>query len=47
LSRGVTIGVADIEGTHEKLKGPGLVFRTPPTKMGPVTSRCSRTPAGT
>lgn len=47
MSRGVAIGVAGIEGTHEKLTGPGLVFRTPPTKMGPVTSRSSRTPAGT
>jgi hypothetical protein len=41
----MTIGVADIEGTHEKLTGPGLVFRTPPTKRGPVTRRFARTSA--
>ena len=30
-------GVADIEATYQRLKALGVVFKTPPTKMGPVT----------
>ena len=29
--------VADIAATHTKLQKLGVVFRSPPTKMGPVT----------
>ena len=29
--------VADIAATHAKLQKLGVVFRSPPTKMGPVT----------
>jgi catechol 2,3-dioxygenase-like lactoylglutathione lyase family enzyme len=29
--------VADIAATHERLKKMGVVFRTPPTRTGPVT----------
>jgi catechol 2,3-dioxygenase-like lactoylglutathione lyase family enzyme len=32
-----SFGVTDIAATYEKLKKLGVVFRTPPTKMGPVT----------
>jgi predicted enzyme related to lactoylglutathione lyase len=30
-------GVADVEATYQRLKGRGVVFKMPPTKMGPVT----------
>jgi hypothetical protein len=33
----MTIGVADIESPRERLRGLGLVRRTPPSKTGPVT----------
>jgi catechol 2,3-dioxygenase-like lactoylglutathione lyase family enzyme len=32
-----SFGVTDIEATCQRLKGLGVVFRMPPTKMGPVT----------
>jgi len=32
-----SFAVADIQRAYEKLKELGVVFRTPPTKMGPVT----------
>ena len=32
-----TFGVADIQGEYEKLTKLGVVFRTRPTKAGPVT----------
>jgi predicted enzyme related to lactoylglutathione lyase len=32
-----SFAVTDIEATYQKLKKAGVVFRTPPTKMGPVT----------
>jgi hypothetical protein len=30
-------GVADIQAEYERLLGLGVVFKTPPTSMGPVT----------
>ncbi len=32
-----SFAVADVEATYQKLKKAGVVFRTNPTKMGPVT----------
>jgi catechol 2,3-dioxygenase-like lactoylglutathione lyase family enzyme len=32
-----SFAVEDIAATHERLRKLGVVFRTPPTKMGPVT----------
>jgi catechol 2,3-dioxygenase-like lactoylglutathione lyase family enzyme len=32
-----SFGVADVQAVYERLKKRGVVFRTPPTKMGPVT----------
>lgn len=32
-----SFAVADIQATYEKMKKLGVVFRTKPTKMGPVT----------
>jgi len=32
-----SFAVADVQRTYEKMKKLGVVFRTPPTKMGPVT----------
>jgi catechol 2,3-dioxygenase-like lactoylglutathione lyase family enzyme len=31
-----TFGVDDIQGEYERLKQRGVVFRTPPTRSGPV-----------
>ena len=33
----ISFTVADIAATHVKLQKLGVVFRNPPTKMGPVT----------
>jgi len=32
-----SFGVADAEATYQRLRGLGVVFKMPPTKMGPVT----------
>jgi len=32
-----SFGVADVQAVYERLKRQGVVFRTPPTKRGPVT----------
>jgi len=32
-----SFGVADVQAVYERLKTRGVVFRTSPTKMGPVT----------
>ena len=32
-----SFGVTDIEATYQRLTSLGVVFKTPPTKMGPVT----------
>jgi catechol 2,3-dioxygenase-like lactoylglutathione lyase family enzyme len=32
-----SFGSSDIQGEYERLKARGVVFRQPPTKMGPVT----------
>jgi hypothetical protein len=31
------VGVADVQAVYERLKTRGVVSRTPPTTMGPVT----------
>jgi len=33
----ISFTVADIAATHARLQNLGVVFRSPPTKMGPVT----------
>jgi len=32
-----SFGVADIDAAYQRFKGLGVVFKMPPTRMGPVT----------